>query len=63
MNKSKVIEHPNIALRKKVELQEKQIQVLKIDVLVLKDLLQRTVRMLARLEMEGGLKKGPRLFK
>jgi hypothetical protein len=63
VSKSKVIEHPVHALRRKVEEQSKQIEALKIDVIVLKDLLQRTVRMLAKLEMEGGLKKGPRLFK
>lgn len=50
-------------LKKKIEEQAKMIEALRLDVLVLKDLLKRTVQMLAKLEMEGGLKKGPRLFK
>jgi hypothetical protein len=57
----KVIEHPTAVLKRKVEEQSKMIEALKIDVLVLKDLLKRTIQMLARLEMERG--KGPRLFK
>lgn len=59
----KVIEHPTTALKRRCEEQLKQIEALKIDVVVLRDLLQRTVRMLAKLEVERGLNKGPRLLK
>lgn len=60
----KVIEHPNSKLVKKIEEQQKKIKALEIDVLVLRDLLLRTVRMLAKLETEGAFgKKGPKLFK
>lgn len=49
----KVIEHPNTRLIKIIEKQQKEIRDLQVDVLVLKDLLVRTVRMLARAENQG----------
>jgi hypothetical protein len=63
VSKSKVLEHPTAQLKKKIEEQSKMIEALKIDVLILKDLLKRTVQILAKLESEGAVKKGPRLFK
>lgn len=43
-----IIEHPSTLLSNKVEEQEKIIQQLKIDVSILRDLLARTVRIMAR---------------
>jgi hypothetical protein len=60
---NKISEHPTTKLIKKIEEQEKKIQALEIDVTVLRDLLLRTVRMLAKMEMEGTLKKTPALLK
>lgn len=50
MNVKKVIELPNSRLAREIEKQNKQIQALKLDVVVLRDLLLRTVRILARYE-------------
>lgn len=46
----KVIEHPSTRLIRQIEAQAKVVEALKMDVLVLKDLLKRTVQMLARYE-------------
>lgn len=50
----KVIEHPTTRLIRQLEAQNKEIQALKIDIVVLRDLLLRTVRMLARAELVNG---------
>jgi hypothetical protein len=67
MSPPKVTEHPNTKLLRKVQEQEKKIRALEIDVVVLRDLLLRTVRMLAKVEAEGWFgdkkKKGPKLLK
>jgi hypothetical protein len=60
---TKIIEHPNTRLVRKIEQQEKQIKALMIDVGVLRDLLTRTVQLLAKLEAESGLGKTFKLFK
>lgn len=52
----KVIDHPSTKLAKKIAEQSKEIQALKIDVAVLRDLLVRTVRILAKHEKEGVFK-------
>lgn len=64
---SKISDHPTAALIKRLEEQDKKIRDLSIDVAVLKDLLIRTVKMLARHEALGNLpplpKRGPKLVK
>lgn len=57
MNDKKVIELPNSRLVREIEKQNKQIQALKLDVVVLRDLLLRTVRILARYENQLPVKK------
>jgi hypothetical protein len=49
----KVTHHPATKLLKQIEEQQRQIQALTIDILVLRDLLARTIHMLARLENQG----------
>lgn len=54
---SKITEHPNTKLATKVKEQELQIRDLTIDLAVMRDLLARTVRILARLHNEKTEKK------
>lgn len=62
MSKSKVTEHPYTRFVKEIEEQGKKIVALEIDVSVLRDLLLRTVRMLARSDVKFP-EKGPWLLK
>lgn len=56
MDEKKIITHPHTILNKRMKEQEKQIAALKIDVEVLRDLLHRTIKMLAKYEDQGILK-------
>lgn len=56
MSEKKIIEHPSTRLAKLVEEQSKEIQALRLDVQVLRDLLKRTVRIMAKYENDGLLK-------
>lgn len=49
----KIIEHPSTALNRKINEQRKEIDALKVDVAVLRDLLHRTIKMLATYEEDG----------
>jgi len=53
MSEKKIIEHPSTRLARLVEKQHKEIQALRLDVQVLRDLLTRTVRIMAKYENEG----------
>lgn len=50
----KIVEHPNTRLTKEIDEQKRKIDALTVDVLVLRDLLLRTVRILAKYEQMGG---------
>lgn len=58
-NNKKIIEHPSAALHRKITEQRKELDAMKIDIAVLRDLLQRTIKMLAMYEDAGSLKLPP----
>ena len=55
----KIIEHPSTALNRKINEQRKELDAMKVDVAVLRDLLHRTIKMLALYEDAGSLKLPP----
>jgi hypothetical protein len=56
MSDGKIIEHPSTALNRKINEQRKEIDAMKVDIAVLRDLLHRTIKMLAIYEDAGSLK-------
>ena len=55
-DEKKIFEHPHFRLQKRIDELEKEVQALKIDQAVLKDLLLRTINIMARYEKAGVLR-------
>ena len=52
---SKVTQHPNTRLLKKIEELEKQNKAITLDLLIVRDLILRTIRIIARVDMSKPL--------